>query len=95
MCFSKVKLSRFKFSSLKKNVLFSLFNLSASRLLDTKLMASTQPFKVNAFGGGVGASGWTLIASFHSSFSGADHQHLSGRVGEAAEGKPLQATTSW
>lgn len=26
--------------------------------------------------------------------SGADHQHLSGRAGEAAEGKTLQATTS-
>lgn len=43
MCFSKVKPSWcFKFFFF--NFLFT--NLSVSRLLDTKLMASTQPFKV-------------------------------------------------
>lgn len=38
--------------------------ISVSRLLDTKLMASTQPFKVNDFGG-VAANRWVSVPSFH------------------------------
>lgn len=74
-------------------------NLSVRRLLDTKLMASTQPFKVqDSFECGAdGCGSPTDGEGFHSrvsSSAGADQQHLSGRVGEAAEGKALQAATS-
>lgn len=55
MCFSKVKLSYFNFYFFLCIVFFLFFKfhslISMSRLLDTKLMASTQPFKVNDFGG--------------------------------------------
>lgn len=100
MCFSKVKLSCFNFYYFFYVLfflgLFSFFNLCVQ----------TSGHKVDGFHAtfqgkwfwGVAANRWMSVPSFpHVAlpFPGDDLQHLSGRVGEAAEGKPLQASASW